>query len=57
MTDERDWCDDLGNIANLYEWLLEQDEAPTGEDLVYMLRKPWKWTEEYNRFLAAKAGT
>ena len=53
--DERDWCDDLSNIANLIEWLQERDEAPEGADLVYMLRKPWKWTEEWRSFQAAKA--
>lgn len=53
--DDRDWCDDLNNIASLYEWLLEHDEAPEGADLVYMLRKPWKWTTEWKAFQASKA--
>jgi hypothetical protein len=57
MMDERDWYEDLSNIANLLEWLMEQDEAPTGTDLVYMLRKPWKWAAEYQAMVAAQVGT
>lgn len=52
---ERDWFEDLSNIAALYEHLLEIDEAPTGADLVYMLRKPWKWGTEWAAFQASKA--
>lgn len=53
--DDRFWWEKHHELARLYEWLLAQDLAPTGADLVYLLDKPWKWEPEYERMLAARA--
>jgi hypothetical protein len=50
-----DWHRDVAKVADLLEWLQARDEGPTGSDLIYLLRKPWKWAPDYARMLAAKA--
>jgi len=52
-----EWCLDSANIAELIEWLVEADELSPADDfseILYMLRKPWKWVEEWKRMRIEK---
>lgn len=59
------WWEDVGNVADLFDWLRSSDvpdEAQTldcndGEQVSYFLRKPWKWSHEYDRMRRATTPT
>lgn len=53
-----EWYEDHENLAELWRWMVERCEQPTGDDVALFLEKPWKWTPEWNQLqseLAAAA--
>ena len=53
-TDNNDaWQSNPWDLANLIEWLTARDEAP--EDVLYLLRKPWKYAPEYEEMIRERA--
>ena len=50
------WQSDPAALADLIEWL---GKGPDGEmsspDVLYLLRKPHKWSSEYAAMMAAKS--
>jgi hypothetical protein len=41
------WWEDHNEIARLIEYLHETDGLEMDE-AIYLVQKPWKWTEEYD---------
>lgn len=42
------WYENSGNIAALIRWLRERGEIDF-DNAIYLVEKPWKWTDEYHR--------
>lgn len=54
----REWYENHENLCELYRWLEQRCDQPTGDDIARFLEKPWKWTPEWNEMqseLAAAA--
>ena len=47
------WYDDHRNLAALWMWMCDcHDEPADGPG--YFMEKPWKWEEEWKRYLSAR---
>ena len=46
------WWEYHGNLARLWRWLEERDEAPDVDDY---LSAPWHWSPEWNAMLKEAA--
>ena len=45
---------DHGTFCWFLRWLVE-NEVFTGEDIIYVVEKRWKWQPEFEKFLDATA--
>lgn len=50
-----DWTKDVGEVARLLSWLVEQGEVFTVDQAAYVVEKPWKWARERSAMLAQEA--
>lgn len=54
---DRAWCDDRNNIAQLIRWLGGKPFTNNWDayDYASVVEKPWKWTEEWRELQAELA--
>jgi hypothetical protein len=45
--DETDWYLDPAKIADVVDMLIGEGYLRTPEDVAYVVRKPWKFTDQY----------
>ena len=53
MTSRSDWCEDHGELVAFARALAESGELDGARGAISYFEKPWKWTDEHARWVAA----